>query len=123
MQLKTKVDSGADFILTQAFFEPKLYSTFVARCKEIGLNVPIIPGVYPIESYQQLSKFIGICKIKVSKNILDVIKDNEESEKKSGKEITKELIQSIGTETGMKHFHIFTMNNLANTVTIIKLLV
>jgi methylenetetrahydrofolate reductase (NADPH) len=44
--LKTKTDAGANFVITQAFFEIKIYDTFLSRCRSIGINVPIIPGVF-----------------------------------------------------------------------------
>lgn len=49
MHLKEKVDAGADFIITQLFFEAKTFLKFVKDCREIGIEVPIIPGIMPIQ--------------------------------------------------------------------------
>ena len=46
--LKRKVDAGAEFITTQMFFDNKKYFEYVDRCRAIGINVPIIPGIKPI---------------------------------------------------------------------------
>ena len=53
--LKKKVDSGADYVTTQMFFDNKKYFEFVKNCNEIGIQVPIIPGLKPITSKKQLS--------------------------------------------------------------------
>lgn len=53
--LKTKVDKGADYIVTQMFFDNKKYFEFVDKCREAGINVPIIPGIKPLTTKSQLT--------------------------------------------------------------------
>ncbi len=53
--LKMKVDAGADYITTQMFFDNKKYFDFVKKCRDAGIQVPIIPGLKPITSRKQLS--------------------------------------------------------------------
>ena len=55
INLKKKVDAGADYIITQMFFNNQVYYDFVERCRAAGITVPIIPGMKPLSSARQLS--------------------------------------------------------------------
>jgi methylenetetrahydrofolate reductase (NADPH) len=59
--LKTKVDAGASFLITQLFFDNAVYWDFVAAARERGIDVPIIPGVIPIASYGQVARICDLC--------------------------------------------------------------
>ena len=59
--LKTKIEAGARFLITQLFFDNRVYFDFVAAVRERGIDVPIIPGVIPISSYAQVARICDIC--------------------------------------------------------------
>jgi len=59
--LKTKVDAGAKFLITQLFFDNRAYFDFVAAARERGIDVPIIPGVIPITSFGQVARICTLC--------------------------------------------------------------
>ena len=58
---KEKVDAGSRFLITQLFFENATYWEFVARAREAGIDVPIIPGIMPITSYSQIRRITSLC--------------------------------------------------------------
>jgi methylenetetrahydrofolate reductase (NADPH) len=77
--LKLKVDLGAEYIVTQMFFDNKKYFDFVAKCREIGIHVPIIPGIKPITSKAQTSVLAKTFHIDIPEDLADEIeqcKDN-----------------------------------------------
>jgi len=59
--LKSKVDAGARFLVTQLFFENAHYLDFVARARDIGIDVPIIPGIMPITNVAQIKRITALC--------------------------------------------------------------
>jgi len=63
--LKEKVDAGADAIITQLFYDVDIYLQWVKDCREIGITVPIIPGIMPIGTYAGFFRMTGFCKTKI----------------------------------------------------------
>ena len=59
--LKEKVQAGARFLITQLFFDNQSYYDFVARARDIGIDVPIIPGILPITDLGQIKRITGMC--------------------------------------------------------------
>ncbi|MEX6690398.1 methylenetetrahydrofolate reductase [NAD(P)H] [Danxiaibacter flavus] len=64
-RLKEKVDAGAEYVMTQMFFDNKKYFAFVEACKQAGINVPIIPGLKPISNKKQLSVLPRIFQVEL----------------------------------------------------------
>lgn len=119
--LKAKVDAGAEYIVTQMFFDNKKYFAFVEACKSAGINVPIIPGIKPIRSLNHISflpKFFHIdYPEELSKELLKC-KTNDDVTQLGiewGTQQSKEL-----KEAGVPCIHYYTMSNSESVKTIAK---
>jgi methylenetetrahydrofolate reductase (NADPH) len=119
--LRTKVDAGADYIVTQMFFDNRKYYDFVQKCREAGITVPIIPGLKPIAVQNQLTVLPKIFRIDLPvdlANELSKCKTNEDA-KKVGTEWTifqaKDLVKH-----GVPSLHMYTYGITDNVREIMK---
>jgi methylenetetrahydrofolate reductase (NADPH) len=114
--LKQKVDGGANFIVTQMFFDNSKYMEFVNLCRANGINVPIIPGLKPITSAKQLINLPKIFHIDMPEDLCDAVQacKNDKDVKEVGIEWMinqcKELV-----EFGAPVLHFYTMGNAEPT--------
>jgi methylenetetrahydrofolate reductase (NADPH) len=100
--LKDKLDAGADFIITQFFYDVDVFLDYVKRCRRIGITCPIIPGIMPIQSYSSLLKMTSFCNISVPNSVLErleTVRHDDEAVKKIGCEIAAEMCRRILVET------------------------
>lgn len=110
--LKSKVDAGADVIITQLFYDTDIYLKFVNDCRQIGIKCPIVPGIMPINTYGGFIRMVGFCKTKVPSEItaaLEPIKDNEEAVRAYGIHLGTEMCKKILAH-GIKTLHLYTLN-------------
>lgn len=119
--LKMKVDAGAEYIVTQMFFDNQKYFEFVDACREIGINVPIIPGLKPIKNLTHITFLPKFFKIDfpdaLSKELLKC-KDNKAVEHVGiewGIQQSKEL-----KEKNVPCIHYYTMSNSTSVKAIAK---
>jgi len=123
-RLKEKVDAGADFIITQLFFDVDLFLEWVKKCRAIGINCPIIPGIIPIQNYAGFKRIIALCKTVVPQYILEdlePIKDDDAAVKEYGISLTVKMIKQMSAN-GIKGYHFYTMNLERSTRLILETL-
>ena len=74
-RLKDKVDAGADYVVTQMFFDNQKYFNFVKAAREIGIDVPIIPGIKPIAISKHLQLLPQVFKIDLPEPLINAVQD------------------------------------------------
>jgi len=74
-RLKQKIDAGADYVVTQMFFDNKKFFEFVEAAREIGINVPIIPGIKPIAVKRHLQLLPQVFRIDLPQDLIDAVDD------------------------------------------------
>lgn len=120
--LKRKVDAGADYIITQMFFDNKVFYRFIDLCRKAGINVPIIPGLKPISTARQVD-------LLPQSFSLDIPKELTEAIAQAGDE--KEEVYRIGTQWcaaqckdllahGVPAVHFYTMGKPRNITEIMR---
>ena len=120
--LKRKVDAGADYIITQMFFDNKVYYDFVERCRAAGITVPIIPGLKPLSTARQITMLPEAFSLNIPVELTEEIA-------KAGAD--KEAVYRIGTEwctmqckdlikNGVPAVHFYTMGKSDNITKILR---
>lgn len=119
--LKQKVDAGADFIITQLFFDVDIFIKFYQDCRNIGIKCPILPGILPIINYNSFKRMVGFSNIYVSSQILSDLEDIKNDDEKVSEYGVKLCIQMCKKliDNNIKGLHFYTLNRID---TIIKVL-
>ena len=122
--LKEKFDSGANFSITQMFFDNSYYLNFIEKCQKKGINKPIIPGIMPISNISTIMNFAQKVGAKIPQKIIDKFNDKitPEDQEKVGLEIAYNQIQEL-YQNGVKFFHIYTLNRKNITKSLVSLII
>ncbi len=116
--LKEKVDSGADLIITQLFFDNDDYCRYVEDCRAIGITVPIVPGMLPIRSSAQCRRFTSMCGSKIPPRLDELLtkyEDDDAAAREMGIEYCTEQCRGL-LDFGVPGFHFYSLNR-ADSVT------
>jgi len=110
--LKQKVDAGADAVITQLFYDNDDYYRYVENARAIGIEVPIVPGLLPIQSAPQVRRFTALCGSKIPPRLderLAKVEDDNEAAAELGIEYAGEQVQGL-LAFGVPGIHFYSLN-------------
>jgi methylenetetrahydrofolate reductase (NADPH) len=124
INLKRKVDAGSDFITTQLFFENQTYFDYVARCREAGIQVPILPGLFCIQSIEPAQRFCALCEANIpnelEKQLVDAGEDKPKVEALSIEWTLRQARELL--EKGAPGIHLYILNRSGPAIAIMNAL-
>jgi methylenetetrahydrofolate reductase (NADPH) len=117
--LKAKIDAGAEYIVTQMFFDNKKYFEFADKCRENGITVPIIPGLKPLTSKKQCTSLPKIFHVDLPEDFADEIEKCKTDKEVKEAGINWCIQQSVELKkAGVPCLHYYTMGNAETTIRI-----
>jgi methylenetetrahydrofolate reductase (NADPH) len=122
LNLKRKMDAGANSAITQYFYNADAYFRFVDQCDDLGITIPIVPGVMPIYNITQLARFSSICGAEIPRWLkmrLEEYGDDMASLRALGVDVVSELCEML-LAGGAPSLHFYTLNQSATISTIIN---
>ncbi len=117
---KRKVDAGADSAITQYFYNIDAYRFFLDRCEKRGIDIPIIPGIMPINNFTQLARFSASCGAEIPRWLrkrLEEFYDDTESMKAFTLDFLTEFTEQL-VNLDVPGLHFYTMNKTQPTLTV-----
>lgn len=122
VNLKRKVDAGADFIVTQLFFNNREYFDFIARARKAGIQLPIVPGIMPVTDVSQIKRFTEMCGAKIPPPLLAEMEANDGNKQAvidTGIRYATRQCQEL-LRGGAPGIHFYTLNKSLSTRTILS---
>lgn len=117
--LKAKVDAGADYIVTQMFYDNADFIEYERQCRAAGIKVPIIPGIKPIETVRQLSSLPKHFHVTMPDELVDEIQASPKNVREIGQNWAKRQVEGL-IEAGVPCIHFYVMSDASTVVNIIK---
>ncbi|MDD1793646.1 methylenetetrahydrofolate reductase [Enterovibrio makurazakiensis] len=112
INLKRKVDAGANRAITQFFFDVESYLRFRDRCVAAGIDVEIIPGILPVSNFKQAAKFANMTNVRIPNwmhNQFAGLEDDPVTRQMVGASQAIDMVRVLSRE-GVKDFHFYTLN-------------
>jgi methylenetetrahydrofolate reductase (NADPH) len=109
---KRKIDEGADFAITQMFFDNRYYYDFMERAARMAIDIPIVPGIMPITDCRKIEEFADFCSATIPKGIrekMGPLLDKPDEMKRLGIDYALRQCEDL-LRNGVRYFHFYTMN-------------
>jgi methylenetetrahydrofolate reductase (NADPH) len=122
LHLKEKIDAGADFLVTQLFFDNSVYFDFIDKVRKAGIRCRVIPGIIPITSYSQIDRFCKLSNTGIPADLMDKLesaKDNPKRISRIGIDYAIEQCRNL-LKGGAPGIHFYTLNKSSATVEIFE---
>lgn len=122
VNLKMKVDRGVDFLITQMFFDNRIYYDFVDKAIGAGINIPIVPGIIPVLNAKQIKRIIYLSGASIPHNMLklvDAYENSPDDMAKAGIEFASSQVQDL-IANKVPGVHLYTMNKAEAIIEIVK---
>jgi methylenetetrahydrofolate reductase (NADPH) len=119
--LKQKVDVGVDFLITQLFFDNRIFYDFVDKAVKIGISCPIVPGIMPVLNSKQIKRMIYLCGASIPAKLLELVdryENNPDDMQKAGIEYASEQVADLMTNK-VPGIHLYTMNKAEQISTLV----
>ncbi|MFN7736601.1 MAG: methylenetetrahydrofolate reductase [NAD(P)H] [Pirellula sp.] len=121
--LKRKVDSGADIIVTQLFYINDDYFRFVDKCRSAGITIPIVPGILPVTNLAQIQRITALCKAKLPDAFVNRLSEQESAEWqfRVGVEFATQQVAEL-LDAGVPGVHFYVLNKSQATSEVLRAL-
>jgi methylenetetrahydrofolate reductase (NADPH) len=110
--LRAKVEAGADIVITQLFYENDDFFRFRDRCRQIGIRVPIVPGILPVTNFAQIQRITSLCGAKLPARFVEALAehcDSSEGQFEVGLDFAVRQVQAL-VDAGVPGIHFYVLN-------------
>jgi methylenetetrahydrofolate reductase (NADPH) len=120
--LRRKVDRGADIVITQLFYDNYDFFRFRERCRHVGIDVPIVPGILPVTSLAQIQRITSLCGAQLPQSLVEALAaqgDDVDGQFKVGVEFATRQVQGL-IDGGIPGVHFYVLNKSPATTAVLQ---